>query len=92
MGVMAGSVYDTLRSYGGFSIRNDHIHLNPALPSHWRKLAFKLFYRNHGYAFNLSQEKAELKLIGEKKQKTEVAINGKKITITSDKWNEFPLR
>ena len=91
MGVMAGSVYDTLRTYGGLSIGGNQIHLTPELPGHWRKLAFKVFFRGKGYTFSLTPNKAKLKTIGVNEDKTDVYFRGEKITITSDKWTEIPF-
>lgn len=89
-GVMAGSVYDTLRTYGGLSITGNQIHLTPELPGHWRKLAFKIFFRGKGYAFDLTPNKAKLKIMGVKDEKTEISFRGEQITITSHHWTEIP--
>ena len=89
-GVMAGSVYNTLRTYGGLSLSGNQIHLTPELPSHWRKLAFKVFFREKGYAFILTPNKAKMKIIGNKKGKTDIYFHGEKRTISSDKWTEIP--
>ena len=90
LGVMAGSVYNTLRTYGGLSFSGNQIHLTPNLPNHWRKLAFKVFFRENGYAFSITPNKAKLKLLSIKKGKPELYFQGKERAITSDKWTEIP--
>jgi trehalose/maltose hydrolase-like predicted phosphorylase len=87
-GVMAGSVYNTLRAYGGLSVNKEHIHLNPSLPAHWRKLSFKVTFRGQRFAFIITPKEARVKRLGEGDEKVELYLNGEKKLISGEQWTK----
>jgi trehalose/maltose hydrolase-like predicted phosphorylase len=88
-GVMAGTVYNTLRNFGGLSINKKHIHLAPSFPSHWRRLQFGVSFRGNKYAFDLTQRRGKAKLI-EGEEKTHFYYDGDKIRVSRNKWTNIP--
>jgi len=89
-GVMAGSVYNTLRAYGGLSVNKEHIHLNPSLPAHWRKLSFKATFRGQRFVFVLTPKEVNVKRLGDGNGKTELYLNGEKKLISDEQWTKVP--
>jgi len=44
-GVMGGTVDTIFKSFAGINVFKDHLKIEPSLPSHWKKLAFKILLR-----------------------------------------------
>jgi beta-phosphoglucomutase family hydrolase len=88
-GVMAGSVYNTLRNFGGLSINKHHIHLNPALPNHWRRLQFGVSFRGNRFALDITPSGGKVKFI-EGEEATTIYYNEEKILVPRKEWITFP--
>lgn len=58
----AGGAYMTVvRGFAGIRIKNNKIIAKPKLPSHWKKLRFRLWYQNNLYEIIANSERAEVK-------------------------------
>lgn len=89
-GVMAGSVYNLLRSYAGLRFDKPQLHICPSLPSHWRSLKFNVNFRGFAYQFILTPNKVKVKLANsEKKQNSVIIIFEQKISINNKIWTEI---
>ena len=89
MGVMAGSVYNTLRAYAGLKVNDEQIHLSPSLPNHWREITSKVTFRGKMYEFTLTPSLTKIRINTEKKGNTDVYFNGERKTIPENKWVEI---
>ena len=62
-GVMGGTLDLFLRSFGGLTISEDRICLNPKLPEKWQSIKFNVRYKN--IWFNVAVEKGKITVIAE---------------------------
>ncbi len=57
----AGGAYmNVVKGFGGFSIKNGEVCVEPALPSNWTKLAYNINYDNKIYHIEIADNKAEI--------------------------------
>ena len=57
----AGGAYmNVVRGFGGFSIKNGEVCVEPALPSNWTKLIYNIDYNNKIYHVEISDGKADI--------------------------------
>lgn len=57
----AGGAYmNVVRGFGGFSIKNGEVCVEPALPSNWTKLSYNIDYNNKIYHVEISDGKADI--------------------------------
>ncbi|MBD3344777.1 MAG: beta-phosphoglucomutase [Chitinivibrionales bacterium] len=54
--VMGGTITIVTRVFAGVSFEEGIIDVNPSLPSHWKKLSFKLLIRGCWYSFEITQD------------------------------------
>jgi trehalose/maltose hydrolase-like predicted phosphorylase len=88
-GVMAGSVYNTLRAFAGLSVSGDEIHVSPALPGHWRSLTFRIDFRGVGYEFVLTPDESRVRVLNNKKDEILITYNRERITLAGENWTEI---
>jgi trehalose/maltose hydrolase-like predicted phosphorylase len=91
-GVMAGSVYNTLRIYGGLSFKGNQLHLWPNLPDQWQELAFNINFRDQNYAIRITSEDIWIKISGQEPGLTEMKFHGESTYIQNDMWTALPAR
>lgn len=57
----AGGAYmNVVKGFGGFSIKNGEVCVEPALPSNWTKLSYNIEYKNKLYHIEIVDGKAEI--------------------------------
>ena len=60
----AGGAYMVaIKGFGGLQFNGDEISINPKLPKGWKKLSYKIKYRNKIYQIDITEEKSEIKEI-----------------------------
>ncbi|MFP4473477.1 MAG: glycoside hydrolase family 65 protein [Candidatus Omnitrophota bacterium] len=97
VGVMAGTVDVMLRSFAGLAILEDQICLNPELPAKWRKLKFRVRYKNIWFSLVLTQDKVSVcaKPISDvslqQSGKIPIQIKGKKHQLSPGKYVKIDL-
>jgi beta-phosphoglucomutase family hydrolase len=76
-GVMAGTVYEVISTFGGLNLRGEEVVIIPDLPARWTGLQFSFSFR--GVHFRVSMTGGEVKISTEnaKKEKIKVHICGK---------------
>ena len=84
-GVMAGTVYDVMSTFGGLNLKGVHPVLNPSLPDHWKGLEFHFLFRDIDYRVTISG--GEIKISGKNsgKEKIKIHICGKKLEMAPNK-------
>ncbi len=85
-GVMAGTVIFALRAYAGIDWSDEHLCVNPSLPSTWRGMRFSLGFKGDHYNFEISPEMVRMKLEGNSEKR--VFVRGKNIHLQPSKWVE----
>jgi trehalose/maltose hydrolase-like predicted phosphorylase len=46
---MGGTVLMAMMAFGGLNIQDKVIHIDPAMPDHWRSISFRFLYRGNEY-------------------------------------------
>ncbi|MFC2129216.1 beta-phosphoglucomutase family hydrolase [Bacteroidota bacterium] len=72
-GVMAGTVFDTLVSYGGLSLTGVEPSLCPSLPQAWKSLQFRFIYR--AVKYNVTISESEIEIIPDSAQNKEIKVH-----------------
>lgn len=83
-GVMGGTVVMAMTIYGGLSVRGGIIHLDPALPGHWRRLSYGFEHR--GKSYRMEVRPSDIKVICIDSEREE------KIIVKGDEYRLEPGR
>ena len=82
-GVMAGTVYSSLRLFGGLDVSGDKPSICPSLPSYWKGINYQFSFRGADFRVSVSRDMVELIVKGDKKKKIKVHIYGELFEIYS---------
>ena len=74
-GVMAGTIDIVLKNFAGLQICRDYIEIDPDLPQHWNKIAFRVIHRHNRIELLITQNTVRV---------TYLEGNDEKITIRID--------
>ena len=58
---MAGTWMAIVEGFGGMRVKNNQLHFSPYLPGKWTSFAFKIRFRGHLLAINISKKTIEIK-------------------------------
>jgi len=72
-GVMASTVMLAISTYAGINLHGNILEINPRLPKHWNKIAFKLKFKEVEYQFNISHKSVDIQT----DKKVSIQLNGK---------------
>ncbi len=76
-GVMGGTVLMAMTAYGGLNVLGGKIHLEPALPGHWRNIGFNFEYR--GNHFRIETDRKEIRIVADPSNSEElIMVRGRK--------------
>jgi trehalose/maltose hydrolase-like predicted phosphorylase len=89
-GVMAGTVWIAINTFGGLDLSEDHPSFDPRLPDHWRSLSFGFDFRGAGYECELSYGSLRIRAEGEGSG-FRITVQGHEHWIRSNEWAEIPL-
>ena len=81
MGVAGALLNIVYLAFAGIQFKEDHLVVNPKLPSSWNKLEFKIFYRGNKLQFEFTKSHTLIKCIQQ----------GEKIMIVDYNNKEIPL-
>ncbi|UDM32547.1 glycoside hydrolase family 65 protein [Lentilactobacillus laojiaonis] len=81
LGVMGASLQIETRNYGGVNMNQDIVRINPHLPKHWTRLAFKQNFKGTWYQYEITQDQINVTTDNNSK----VEILGKEYSTTSGK-------
>ena len=84
-GMMAETIGIIRRCFAGIDISGEALELNPQLPEHWNKLAFKIYFRNIWYNFEFTKKDVRIKIEGKVEKPIPVKVAGKNIKLTAGK-------
>jgi maltose phosphorylase len=78
---MGGTWMSVVYGFGGFSIKDDMLHLNPHLPRQWKSLSFKVIFRGNDLRIHINGAKVIME--NEKGPELEIMLNGQKVLIAA---------
>jgi trehalose/maltose hydrolase-like predicted phosphorylase len=87
-GVMAGTVWIALTTFGGLSLHGEWPLFRPNLPGHWEKISFGFDFRGNEYEVEVYRNKIRIRAEGEP-DRLSIELNGTFITLVTGTWNEF---
>ncbi len=59
-GVMAGTLMIAITTFAGIDLREDILHIRPALPEHWKKMQLGLHFKGIRYQFELEHHEVKV--------------------------------
>ncbi|MGF1586985.1 MAG: beta-phosphoglucomutase family hydrolase [Bacteroidales bacterium] len=74
-GVMGGTVLMAMMAFAGLNIQDKVIHIDPAMPDHWRSVSFRFNYRGNEY--NLKTDSSGVYLTSSSSSDGTVFVRGK---------------
>lgn len=86
-GVMAGTILITLNTYAGLNYREQELQFNPKLPNHWKKMEFKLSFKQINYQIILVPDKLQIKA----DQSTHIRLYAEQLHLEKELWHSFKL-
>jgi trehalose/maltose hydrolase-like predicted phosphorylase len=92
LGAMAGTVDLILRCYTGLETRDDVLMLHPILPPELERVQFRLNYRGHGIAIELTPSTLELRLQTHAVAPIQVQVDDQAVTMHAGHTYRFDLR
>ena len=73
---MAGTWMSIVEGFAGMRVKEGELSFNPHLPKAWKKIAFKINFRNRIYTISIAQEEFNCQVEGE--AETSLLVNGKR--------------
>ena len=78
-GVMGGTLDLVMKSFAGISVYKDAVEIDPNLPPHWRRLAFRFTHRRNWFELEITPAELRVKKLSEsKKNPVDVVTGGKR--------------
>jgi len=91
-GVMAGTVYDTLVSYGGLTLKGETPSLCPSLPPKWEKLHFNFIFRGVKHDVTITESELEIISKSGNNDKIKVHICGEELSLEDGVLTTFKYK
>lgn len=76
---MAGTWMSVVEGFGGMRVRNGELHFNPIIPDNWKKLKFRISFKQA--ALLVEVEKDAIKIDNQSEQGIECFIAGRKMVL-----------
>ncbi len=89
-GVMGGTVLMAMTAYGGLNLKDDIFHIDPALPRHWRSIAFRFNYRGDDYMLKVSHSDVKIMPLSLSKE-IKIKVNGESLKLIPGEENKIGL-
>ncbi|UCF99922.1 MAG: beta-phosphoglucomutase family hydrolase [Spirochaetaceae bacterium] len=91
-GVMGGTIDLVMKTFAGISLFKDMILFEPQLPSHWRRLSFKMSHRRNWFQLSLSPAELTVKkLVESKKQPVDILVGKRRYSLKEKESVTIPL-
>ncbi len=72
-GVMAGTVYSAISTYGGLDLSGELPRIDPGLPAHWKNLSFGFNFRSDRFAVKVTRNSVQI--ICEKSRNNKIKVH-----------------
>jgi trehalose/maltose hydrolase-like predicted phosphorylase len=76
-GVMGGTVLMAMEAFGGLSVKDKELHVDPHLPDHWRSISFGTSYRGNEYVLKIEHGRVSISTAANGRP-TPVMVRGRK--------------
>lgn len=88
-GVMAGTVWIAISSFGGLDLMSDPIAFNPNLPDHWKKISFGFTFREKEFECEITHDQLRIRVESEDDKMVSLILADKLISVKPNSWVEF---
>lgn len=85
-GVMAGTVYDVVSTFGGVNLKGAFPAIDPALPPNWTRLDFGFSFRGSHYQLSITAEEVKIMARNAGKDKIIVHLCGAETELAQGQW------
>ncbi|MFO8036493.1 MAG: glycosyl hydrolase family 65 protein, partial [Anaerolineales bacterium] len=89
MGVMTGTALFVLSAFAGLNWVGGRLSLGPKLPSGWREIEFKLFFRKAEYSVIISSDVLRVKM--EDEEERTILVHDREYAVQPGIWQEIQL-
>jgi trehalose/maltose hydrolase-like predicted phosphorylase len=91
-GVMGGTIDVVMKAFAGISLFKDAILLEPQLPPHWQRLAFKMTHRRNWFHVAITPDELTIKKLTEsEKQPVDILVGKKRYPLKEKESVTIPL-
>jgi beta-phosphoglucomutase family hydrolase len=87
-GVMAGTIWIALTTFGGLSLHGDWPVFRPNLPGPWEKISFGFDFKGVEYEAEVARRTLRIKAEGSE-ARVPIELNGDYISLVTGEWSEF---
>jgi trehalose/maltose hydrolase-like predicted phosphorylase len=85
-GVMAGTVWIALSSFGGLNLKGEQVRIDPHMPAHWRAIAFSFTFRGIDYQCEVTHKTIKIKADIKDNSDVQVFLWDKAFILRDSKW------
>ena len=91
-GVMGGTLDLVMKALAGISLFKDAVLLEPQIPFHWRRMAFKISHRRNWFHIAITPDALTVKKLTEsRKQPVDILVGKKRYTLKEKESVTIPL-
>ena len=90
-GVMAGTVWIAITTFGGLNLMGDYPSFHPNLPAYWEKVSYGFDFRSTEYEVEVSRDTLRIRAEGEQ-ERVPIELNGTQISLVTGVWSEFSFK
>ena len=88
-GVMAGTVWIALTTFGGLNLKGEFPAFDPHMPPSWRKLSYRFSFRGDDYACEITHKGLRICVEKQTPGPSGISWKGQVFEITPGKWHEL---
>ena len=89
---MGGTIDIVIKAFAGISLFKDAILLEPQLPPHWQRLAFKMTHRRNWFHVAITPDELTIKKLTEsEKQPVDILVGKKRYPLKEKESVTIPL-
>jgi beta-phosphoglucomutase family hydrolase len=92
VGVMGGTLDVLTKSFAGISLYKDAVEIEPSLPAHWRRLAFRITHRRNWLQVEITPQQIRVRKLAEsRKNPVDIISAGKRYPLRERESAYIPL-
>ncbi|HNS16647.1 MAG TPA: beta-phosphoglucomutase family hydrolase [Bacteroidales bacterium] len=85
-GVMAGTVWIAVSSYGGLNLKGDYVRIEPHLPAHWREVAYSFTFRGIDYECEVTHQTIKIKADLKDRSDVRIFLRDRELILADSGW------
>jgi beta-phosphoglucomutase family hydrolase len=87
-GVMAGTIWIAITTFGGLSLHGEWPVFRPNLPDRWEKISFGFDFKGNEFEVEVTRDTLRIRAEG-KANRVSIELGGKHISLETGVWSEF---